>query len=207
MSMTPRRLLRVLLPACALAPSLLAQTTSKPLPVKPLPTRTVTGTAIGQPVVVELVEDGDAILDADVQDPKVAAAQVQEKPDPRPNLLRQAQFDRRRSTILAAWSQPEPLAPDADPELALPPAVEPGQAPVPEVDEKRAETEQKRAARDLEILSRHVTLGRWPAVGEWFAGLDEKERAPLFLHLLRALQRAPQAEQRPGVPQVPPNFQ
>ncbi|MDA1222398.1 MAG: hypothetical protein O3B85_10285 [Planctomycetota bacterium] len=205
--MTPRRLFRVLLPACALAPSLLAQTTSKPLPVKPLPTRTVTGTAIGQPVVVELVEDGDAILDADVQDPKVAAAQVQEKPDPRPNLLRQAQFDRRRSTILAAWSQPEPLAPDADPELALPPAVEPGQAPVPEVDQKRAEIEQKRAARDLEILSRHVTLGRWPAVGEWFAGLDEKERAPLFLHLLRALQRAPQAQQRPGVPQVPPNFQ
>ncbi|MGA1608184.1 MAG: hypothetical protein ACO4CT_14460, partial [Planctomycetota bacterium] len=207
--MTPSCFFRVLPLVMVLQPGfVLAQSTVKPLPTKPLPARSITTTVGSQPVVVELAEeDGDALLDADVQDPKVAAAAPVEKPDLRPNLLRQAQFDRRRSTILAAWSQSEPQAPDADPELVLPPPVEPGKPVDPAVEQKRNEIEQKRAARDLEILSRHVTLGRWPEVGAWFAGLAEKDRAPLFLHLLRALQRPPQTQPRPGVAQVPSNFQ
>jgi hypothetical protein len=62
---------------------------------------------------------------------------------------------------------------------------------------------EKCQQRELEMLQRDVTLGRWQKVGEFFATFDEKQRKDVYEHFLRVLPNAPpQQDQR-----IPPNLQ
>jgi len=196
-----------------------------------------------------------------VQDPSVAAAAAAQgagapATDPqRLQAFQKANFDRRSSTILAQWSQPEPTPVDQDEELALPeplgaaptppaapaplPAPQPGPAPEDpaereaweaaaaaatraweeqnaaaqaafaeaqtafaavmqdfqkrqsEFNQKQAQAQAKRLAREVEIYTRHVTLGRWPAVAEILATFDEAPREQLYTQLLQKLGNPP----------------
>src|SRR5690606_1955799 len=69
--------------------------------------------------------------------------------------------------------------------------------------QQRQQIEQKRKAREMEILARQVTLGRWAEVGSFLESLPAAERKPSYLHLLTALRQPPQQQ---GQPQMPPQF-
>lgn len=138
-----------------------------------------------------------------------ATAPAPAQADPRAQQLKQLRFDRRSSAILEAWSAPEPMPVDEDPELALPEEPTPpaeGEAPDPELAKKKAEIEQKRLKREMEIFARDVTLGRWERVGAFLESLPEKDRKPSYLHLLNVLQQPPPEPQKPGQQQVPNQF-
>jgi len=66
-----------------------------------------------------------------------------------------------------------------------------------------AQIEQKKLQREMEMLQRDVTLGRWHAVGDFFATLPEKERQAAYEHFLTVLPRHPTKPQQ----RVPPNLQ
>ena len=148
-------------------------------------------------------EDGE-ILELE-DDPSVGAAAVGMPFDDRSARWMQTSFDRRASARLAAWAKPEPLAPDEDPELKLPelPTPAEGQAPDPQLAAEREQIEQRRKAREMEILARHVTLGRWVEIGGYLESLPAEAQRPSYLHLLTQLQHAPQT---PGQPQMPAPF-
>jgi hypothetical protein len=194
-------------------------------------------------------------------DPAAAAAASQ-----RVQKWKQLQFDRRASTTLHAWSQPElkpydpaedkgkekdkagaaagaatpapgaapPAAagtaartPDkaeierllveqfgeananaaAPPAGAQPPTVAaagtaaPAAPTAPAADPQLAE---KKLQRELEMVQRDVTLGRWSKVGEFLATLSEAERKGSYEHFLRVLPNHPP---RPEDQRVPPNLQ
>jgi hypothetical protein len=145
-------------------------------------------------------------------------------PSPRLIELQKLNFDRRASTILAAWATPpkkpeeakpkpaevtapaveEPAPPpDETPEqatarLAAKAAAEAAAAKAKEAAEKKA-AETKAIAEEMLALQRNVTLGDWAAVQTYFASLTEAERKGGFEKLLQSLQAGPQP--RPQVPQ------
>ncbi|MCA9184234.1 MAG: hypothetical protein KDA99_01395, partial [Planctomycetales bacterium] len=75
---------------------------------------------------------------------------------------------------------------------------------------RKQEAEQKHEAwvkKKLELFQRHVTLGQWEKVREFFAGLPEKQREPAYKHLLTQLAVGPQPQQNAGnVPQLSPEM-
>jgi hypothetical protein len=79
--------------------------------------------------------------------------------------LMQLPFDRRPSTILRAWSH----RPQAQAKAPKRPARVP-------------------LAVELETFQKHVTLGRWPAVKAYLAGLPPAEGKAAYRQLLRSLQ-------------------
>ena len=81
--------------------------------------------------------------------------------------LRSITYDRRPSAILRAWSEPEPKKPAVDAKAKV------SQGPVLDFE--------------LALLSRHVTLGRWAQVKEYWAGLPAEESKAGFAQLLRSL--------------------
>ena len=63
---------------------------------------------------------------------------------------------------------------------------------------------EKKLQREMEMLQRDVTLGRWAKVGEFFATLGEKERKQAYERFLQILPTPPQ---RPEDQRIPPNLQ
>ena len=87
-----------------------------------------------------------------------------------------------------------------DPGLPQPNDGKPVAGAVANVDQQLAE---KRLQREMEMLQRDVTLGRWQKVGEFFAGIEEKQRKDAYEHFLRVVVNAPpQQDQR-----IPQNLQ
>jgi len=145
-------------------------------------------------------------------------------PTPRLQALQKLEFDRRASTILAAWATPPKKPEEAKPAkpAAEPPKVEEPAPPADETPEQAAAriaakeaaaaaaakakeaaekqvAETKAIAEEMSALQRNVTLGDWAKVREYFATLTEDERKGGFEKLLQSLQNGPQ--QRPQVPQ------
>lgn len=88
--------------------------------------------------------------------------------NPRLPRLTQLQFDRRPSSILKAWAQP---APDKK-EKAKQPAKDP-------------------LTVELDTFQKNVTLGNWPAVKTYLAGLPADEGKAAYGQLLQSLQNGP----------------
>ena len=98
---------------------------------------------------------------------------------PRMTRLKQLTFDRRPSTILKVWA----------PELK-------GKPPEPNPDPK-AEALNK----EIALFQKNVTLGQWPAVRDYLAGLPDQESRAGYDQLLRTLSQggiglAAQADQQ-----------
>ncbi|MCB9879128.1 MAG: hypothetical protein H6835_16150 [Planctomycetes bacterium] len=175
--------------------------------------------------------------------------------------FQQLVFDRRPSSILAAWAGPElkPYDPaeeekekkDGEPSGAAQPGAAVGAVPAVDVSqldgmsaeeiakaleqsfvapegapptaagnpeaaaaaaaaaaEAKAKAEeqalaQKKQKRELEMLQRDVTLGRWQAFPAFLETLAEKDRKPAYEHFLKVLPRHPQQQNS----RVPPNLQ
>jgi hypothetical protein len=143
-------------------------------------------------------------------------------PDPRIQLVKQTIFDRRRETILAAQSSPEmERLPEAVPEQEVEKLLETMPKPPAKVNRDpnltgpvvndvvahetalaalrtQAKTnaaqqwQQRRAATDVQILARHVTLGRWSEVRRWLLSIDEPQRMDVYEHFVRVLPNTPQ---------------
>src|SRR5438105_2779296 len=99
---------------------------------------------------------------------------AKDKPKERPRLkkLKQLQFDRRASAILNAWSKPphkEPPKKDAEPK------------------EAKTDKEQERLEAELAGFQRDVTLGNWPRVAMYLAGLPPEEGKIAYKQLLQSL--------------------
>lgn len=58
-----------------------------------------------------------------------------------------------------------------------------------------AALEAKKLQRELEILQRHVTLGRWHEVAKFFETLPEEQRKDAYEHMLQVLPRVPPTPQ------------
>src|SRR5262245_43329969 len=96
----------------------------------------------------------------------VAPPRPPDKADsPRLQKLRQLAFDRRPSAIRPAWAPPAPKKDD-----------KPRPDPLQE---------------ELDAFQRRVTLGDWPAVRAYLAGLTKAEARAAYEHLLRSLGRPP----------------
>ncbi|MBL9077355.1 MAG: hypothetical protein JNL08_07625 [Planctomycetes bacterium] len=103
----------------------------------------------------------------------------------------------------AASTAPAPTAaalPDGAPAAA--PAPDPAAAAKAAAAAKEKQLAAKRQQRELEMLQRDVTLGRWSKVGAFLQSLPEKERTPAYEHFLTAVLTAPP----PPNPKVPPNL-
>ena len=98
----------------------------------------------------------------------------------------------------------------ATPEAAVPGAAAPGAVDpkaAAAAAAKAAEEKQlaaKRLQRELEMVQRDVTLGRWPQVGAFLQTLPEKERKGCYEHFLRVLPNHPQKQEEQ---RLPPNLQ
>jgi hypothetical protein len=98
------------------------------------------------------------------------------------------------STSAPAAGAPAATAPGAE----LPAAGQPAAGPKP--DTRLAD---KRLKRELEMVQRDVTLGRWQAVAGFLQTFAEKDRKPAYEQFLAAvLNPPPQQDQK-----VPPNLQ
>jgi hypothetical protein len=64
-----------------------------------------------------------------------------------------------------------------------------------------AQLAEKKLQREVEMLQRDVTLGRWQKVGEFLLTLPEKERKGCYEHFLKALPNHPQKQEEQRVPQ------
>jgi hypothetical protein len=149
------------------------------------------------------------------QDPGVAEAA-----NKRLQAFKQAIFDRRPSSVLKAWSTPElkPYDPAEENEKLRAPAGDElskeqieklleqqfGQPPVQPGSPAEQQLQQKILQREIEMLQRDVVLGRWDAVGAFFAALPEKEQKGAYEHFLTVLPRHPVGPQEQ---RVPPNLQ
>jgi hypothetical protein len=104
-------------------------------------------------------------------DPKAAKEPGKNAPKESPRLqkLKQLTFDRRPSSILKAWA-PQPPEPKED---------------------KKEDKKPEPFEVELSALQRHVTLGNWPAVKAYLAGLPEDEGKAGYQQLLNSLQRGP----------------
>ncbi len=90
--------------------------------------------------------------------------------------------------------------PAAPPPVAAPAGAAPG-AEAPGSDQQQLAA--KRLARELEMVQRDVTLGRWPSVAAFLQTFAEKDRLPAYEQFLAAVLNAPpQPDQK-----VPPNLQ
>ncbi|MBI5851265.1 MAG: hypothetical protein HZB39_09575 [Planctomycetes bacterium] len=150
------------------------------------------------------------------------APTVPTPPSPRFASFKQQVFDRRSSATLKAWAatELEVIPPEPAPAEQAAPAGQPAQPPQPvdpsapppapdpaaaaaaatQAAEKQAR-EQKRLVREIEIVQRDVTLGRWEKVGAWIATLPEPERMNAWEHLVRVLPNTPpEQNQNNGVP-------
>ena len=101
---------------------------------------------------------------------------------------------------------PPPDDPNATPSPvvvpeATPPTVVVAATPV---DPRTAAWEQKRIAREIEILKRDVTLGRWDRVAAWVGELAEPERIGAYEQVLRVLPNTPPEQKRNNA--VPANL-
>jgi len=131
---------------------------------------------------------------------------------PRLQKLRQLQFDRRPSSILKAWSTPpRPAATSDEPREQTEPKAEP-KSTVEETNadaQKAAAEAAAKAKKDAEaaklldaelaVFQRHVTLGDWPEVKSYFAGITKEEAKAGYKQLLVSLnagaaQRTPQIQ-------------
>tara|TARA_R110002096_G_scaffold15348_3_gene53627 strand:+ start:128 stop:3592 length:3465 start_codon:yes stop_codon:yes gene_type:complete len=81
-----------------------------------------------------------------------------------------------------------------------PAAGAPAGPPVPTVD---AALEAKKLKREMEMLERDVTLGRWGKLAEFLASLPEKDQVGAYEHVLTVLPRHPNKPRS----NVPPNLQ
>ena len=63
---------------------------------------------------------------------------------------------------------------------------------------------EKRLQREMEMLQRDVTLGRWHKVGAFLGTLPEKDRKKAYEHFLKTVPNHPQ---RPEDQRIPPNLQ
>lgn len=268
--MRPRSLLSLAV-AAAVAPvsssPLFAQT-----PVPATPAVRVVGGALAVPLsTVQGQQDPKVATPAQqqpVQDPAAPAAPVDPKAaaaaTERQQKFQQLQWDRRPSTVLKVWSQPElkPYDPSEEKDkkegdAAAPPAADAGAPPEggamqaeisgevpPEVLQrlvmeqlgaeaggeatpppsagaaadpgaaaaaaaaananKEKQLQQKRLQRELEMLQRDVTLGRWHKLAAFFETLPEKARKQSYEHFLRAVLQHPQ---RPEDQRIPPHLQ
>ncbi|MCR9244719.1 MAG: hypothetical protein NXI31_06790 [bacterium] len=134
-------------------------------------------------------------------------------------------FDRRPSSVLAAWAAPElkPYDPAEEKkkidddlrEMVLEQfGVDPTKVEAPKAETKKpTDTAAKAAAqqleaktlqRELEMFQRDVTLSRWDKVAEFFGALPEKEQKGAYEHFLKQLLKHPRtaADRR-----VPSNLQ
>ncbi len=212
--------LRLALPlACAWLPTV-AVLAQNPAPIQLL--RTSSASATLPPGVV--IQGGDALATPATpatDDPEAAAAA--EKLTKWKGLV----FDRRPSSVLAAWAAPElkPYDPaeeegkiddDLREAVIAELGVDPTKVEAPTVeDEEKEPTEAEKAAaeaelktktlqRELEMFQRDVTLSRWDKVAEFFAAMPEKEQKGAYEHFLKTLPRHPQT---PADRRVPANLQ
>lgn len=133
-------------------------------------------------------------------------------------LWKKLVFDRRPSSVLAAWAAPElkpydpaEEKPEIDDELRElviqefgvdPTKVTPEPAAETPADPAAAEAQlaQKRMQRELEMFQRDVTLSRWDEVAAFFAELPENEQKGAYEHFLKTLLRHPQTPADRRVP-------
>lgn len=110
--------------------------------------------------------------------------------------VQQAQFDRRPSAILKAWSTPPKSAEDEKPEGAeSTPAADAGSedpaAQAAALAAQQVAEENARVQESVESLQRDVTLGNWDGVKTFLGSMEEAERKPSYEHILRSLARRP----------------
>ncbi len=221
-------------PLPIVAPSLLALAAASgllvaqgPAPVVVTGARAVTvlptsgAVRAGVPIRLEDLAGADLPIE---QDPARAAA-VPAANDPvaleRSNRWKQTLFDRRRSTMLQAWvakelqpydpsEEQKPLTPELRELLKSEFGVDPGEkvpagaAPPNPAATNDALRKQKELQREIEMVQRDVTLGRWAKVAAFLDTFAEASRKDAYEHLLRVL---PQHPQTPQDQRVPPNLQ
>jgi hypothetical protein len=98
-----------------------------------------------------------------------------------------------------AGSAPAVPAPGA----ATPAGTPAGAAPTPP-NPADAQVAEKKLQREMEMLQRDVTLGRWEKVREFLASLPDKEKKGCYEHLLKVVLVHPQ---KPEDQRVPANLQ
>jgi len=205
-----------------------------PGPVPPAPI-VVKGSAVLLPVksaiAVPIADAAVAPTGVDApQDPAAAAAAATAAATQRVQKWKALQYDRRPSTVLQAWSQPElkPYDPaeEKDKAAAAAPGAAAADAPPPSREEierllvaqfgsspppppaggpsPEQQLADKTLQREFEMFQRDVTLGRWQRVGAFLQTLPENERRDGYEHLLRTLPNHPQ---RPEDQRVPPHLQ
>ncbi len=106
-------------------------------------------------------------------DQKAAKEPAKETPKESPRLqkLKQLTYDRRPSSILKAWA-PQPPSPEPK-------------------DDAKGDKKPDPLAEELSAFQRHVTVGNWPGVKAYLAGLPEDEAKAGYKQLLTSLQRGP----------------
>ena len=125
---------------------------------------------------------------------KKKKAEEAAKKQARMQKIQEVQFDRRTSTILKVWAEPEVKSEDDKKKDEEQPKQEPPEKP----GEKKPEPDPFDV--ELKGFQRDVTLGNWVEVGRYLSGLPEDEGKTLYLRLLQGLQAIPK-----GIPaDVPP---
>jgi len=174
---------------------------------------------------VTIVSSQDGQIDApEVEMQEAPPAPGKEKPEgkstPRLEKLKKLEYDRRPSAILAAWSTPpkapepeKPLEADkkeegkqeeaaaptpTDPEAAKKTAEEAEKKKKKEEEAAKKAAEAKAIEEEAKVLQRNVTLGDWPAVKTYLAGIAENEGKAGYAQILKSLQKGP--SQKPNAP-------
>jgi len=131
--------------------------------------------------------------DKPAADPK--AAESEAKKAARLQKIQQLAFDRRPSAILKAWATPEAVALKDEPKPA---EARPGMPQTPPADAFDAE---------LRRFRRQVTLGDWPAVARFLAGLPEAEGKAAYKRLIEALPNPVSDNAGSGMSRMPMQMQ
>ncbi len=133
-------------------------------------------------------DDAEAKKKAEEQQKKTEETQ---KKAARTQKVQQAQFDRRPSAILKAWSASDEKEPEKKAETPAEPVDPTNPQPKP--------AEPDPFDDELKTFARNVTLGHWPDVKAYLASIDKDLGKALYRRLLQAMQVAPAAVP-PGVP-------
>jgi hypothetical protein len=133
-------------------------------------------------------DDAEAKKKADEQQKKT---EEQQKKAARTQKVQQAQFDRRPSAILKAWSATDDKEPEKKSDTPAEP-TDPNNPPAKPPEKDPFDDE-------LKMFARNVTLSNWPDVKAYLASIDKDLGKALYRRLLQAMQVAPAAVP-PGVP-------
>jgi hypothetical protein len=175
----------------------------------------------------QVVEEEEVVVDDDEGEGPPAAAQAAtpgepgaatatpaQPESPRMTRLKQLVYDRRPSAMLRAWAKPagkeldddESAQADGNPPQAVParpPAAAQAADGAPDKAAGQPTAEELKALdKDLKLLQRNVTLGKWGDVKAYLAGIPAEESKEGYAQMLRSLSSPPQQQGGRGPQQM-----